>query len=773
MLDLENDFQKIVEKGHEKEYYLEWYNKIIEFSKKRELDKKKIDVYTEIHHVLPKCLGGTNDKNNLVLLTAKEHITAHILLHRAYENNSLLAHAANCMILLKNSKERTVEIEKLDINLLSELRELSGNLLKKSIVCFTKTVDEDSVETITVCKIYESISDTENDGFNKSSIQKAEKEEKLYGGYFWLKLETAEETMPQAIIEYKDKINFDNLIVDIYHEKRKQKPQKKEKIVCFKDDTIYRVYERLIDCSEDGFCIHNVSSVLNNKREEHLSYSWSYLSDFIESDTRKDLYEEFIKTNDKPELIFPNNKIICCDDKKNILRIYDKLSDITIEGFSKSQVCSLLTKKGSGSQYSGFYWYRYNDWKETEKLKNYEINLNNGNLPSLIGLSDRLISPNIIIKSDCAGNIVEMYRQLVNLKETKYSINSVRKVLNNEISSSSEINNREYKGFFWFRVTEFNKIFPGNIDNYLLYGNGKIIECLEKSEKTLNLILTVSSKLISVNELYKAKIVNSCGRSYPALYKNPKAVKVSTEIRNQLLAVDFSEYMNWLSDTKNYAITINFVLKSGITQRDCANFEKIMCDDLVKFIKNDLGISHFDDSEFLEVHLIKSIIPNAKNEYALIQLKESRHDIRFDHVDTPEKIFLAGPVFPINYDWKLEIVPHILTNNLTFYDPVSNLLDIDRRSIEKYKDCNVILYMFYPQIFEQMPDICSQIILDIDFILDYGNHSFLWVGILGEPETWGSNENQIKNIYDYISNAAKNCSRLKVKYINSPKDILS
>ena len=52
MLDLENNFQKIVEKGHEKEYYLEWYNKIIESSKKRELDKKKLDIYTEIHHVL-------------------------------------------------------------------------------------------------------------------------------------------------------------------------------------------------------------------------------------------------------------------------------------------------------------------------------------------------------------------------------------------------------------------------------------------------------------------------------------------------------------------------------------------------------------------------------------------------------------------------------------------------------------------------------------------------------------------------------------------------
>lgn len=45
------------------------------------LDRNKKDgTYYEIHHILPKSLGGSNDKDNLVFLTAKEHFVAHLLL---------------------------------------------------------------------------------------------------------------------------------------------------------------------------------------------------------------------------------------------------------------------------------------------------------------------------------------------------------------------------------------------------------------------------------------------------------------------------------------------------------------------------------------------------------------------------------------------------------------------------------------------------------------------------------------------------------------------
>ena len=41
-------------------------------------------VYYENHHILPKCLGGTNNQDNLVLLTPEEHFLAHQLLVKIY-----------------------------------------------------------------------------------------------------------------------------------------------------------------------------------------------------------------------------------------------------------------------------------------------------------------------------------------------------------------------------------------------------------------------------------------------------------------------------------------------------------------------------------------------------------------------------------------------------------------------------------------------------------------------------------------------------------------
>ena len=43
-----------------------------------------IDGYVEKHHILPRALGGTDDSSNLVVLTAREHFIAHVLLGKIY-----------------------------------------------------------------------------------------------------------------------------------------------------------------------------------------------------------------------------------------------------------------------------------------------------------------------------------------------------------------------------------------------------------------------------------------------------------------------------------------------------------------------------------------------------------------------------------------------------------------------------------------------------------------------------------------------------------------
>lgn len=51
------------------------------------------DEYHERHHIIPKCLGGTNDEYNLIDLFAKEHFEAHRLLALENSNNKGLQFA--------------------------------------------------------------------------------------------------------------------------------------------------------------------------------------------------------------------------------------------------------------------------------------------------------------------------------------------------------------------------------------------------------------------------------------------------------------------------------------------------------------------------------------------------------------------------------------------------------------------------------------------------------------------------------------------------------
>lgn len=49
------------------------------------------DEYFEYHHIIPKHKGGTNDESNLIKLTYRQHILAHLLLYRIYNRPEDLA----------------------------------------------------------------------------------------------------------------------------------------------------------------------------------------------------------------------------------------------------------------------------------------------------------------------------------------------------------------------------------------------------------------------------------------------------------------------------------------------------------------------------------------------------------------------------------------------------------------------------------------------------------------------------------------------------------
>lgn len=72
--------------------YKKHYNLLIEKSRNRQ-----VEGYTEKHHIVPKCLGGTDDAENIAVLTAEEHFLAHQLLVKMYPNSPPLVNAVLIM----------------------------------------------------------------------------------------------------------------------------------------------------------------------------------------------------------------------------------------------------------------------------------------------------------------------------------------------------------------------------------------------------------------------------------------------------------------------------------------------------------------------------------------------------------------------------------------------------------------------------------------------------------------------------------------------------
>jgi len=81
--------------------YQKHYDTLINRAKNRLLEG-----YSERHHIVPRCMGGTDEQDNLVTLTAEEHYVAHQLLVKMYPGNGKLVHAAQMMTVSSSGQIR-------------------------------------------------------------------------------------------------------------------------------------------------------------------------------------------------------------------------------------------------------------------------------------------------------------------------------------------------------------------------------------------------------------------------------------------------------------------------------------------------------------------------------------------------------------------------------------------------------------------------------------------------------------------------------------------
>lgn len=70
--------------------YKRVYDEIINNRIFDKLDKDSVNI--EKHHIVPKCIGGSDEESNIVSLTLREHFLCHLLLTKIYNDKSTVVY---------------------------------------------------------------------------------------------------------------------------------------------------------------------------------------------------------------------------------------------------------------------------------------------------------------------------------------------------------------------------------------------------------------------------------------------------------------------------------------------------------------------------------------------------------------------------------------------------------------------------------------------------------------------------------------------------------
>lgn len=116
--------------------YQRIYNEIIKGSKIR----NNVE-YPERHHIIPKCMGGSDRKHNIAILTPREHFLCHWLLYKIYPNDRRLKYAFTKM--LQPAYAKTHKISRIQNSIQYEIvRRCVAELARETNTGRAKTQEE-------------------------------------------------------------------------------------------------------------------------------------------------------------------------------------------------------------------------------------------------------------------------------------------------------------------------------------------------------------------------------------------------------------------------------------------------------------------------------------------------------------------------------------------------------------------------------------------------------------------------------------------------------
>jgi hypothetical protein len=164
--------------------YNKIYQNIIDNVKKQNRVRSKSFLF-ESHHIIPKSISGTNEKDNLVLLTPKEHYICHRLLveiYRGTENEHKMYYAMWCMINGLGNQKRHATTSKIYDRLRNEM----FNIIKVRVSDNRKKIEQFSLNGDYI-KTFDSVKEAAKQlNIGSSGIECCGREEtKSSGGFNW------------------------------------------------------------------------------------------------------------------------------------------------------------------------------------------------------------------------------------------------------------------------------------------------------------------------------------------------------------------------------------------------------------------------------------------------------------------------------------------------------------------------------------------------------------------------------------------------------------
>lgn len=228
--------------------YVKIYDRLVEKAKLRTLTG-----YVEKHHIIPKCLKGSDDPENIVSLTAKEHFLAHLLLCEIYPENNKLFFAAYAMC----QQDKTGSRYRPSSRTYERLKKEFSNRKKRRITFNCSTYGKPNERILSHIRPLENYCNRE---------------------CYILASKVGKAISKGNIHIYKDNerkfIKIEELAKYPGWSQGRQQLTKKVVRICSTTGTVLEIYNRVTDVKKEGFNPTGVSRCINGHTKTHKGYVW-------------------------------------------------------------------------------------------------------------------------------------------------------------------------------------------------------------------------------------------------------------------------------------------------------------------------------------------------------------------------------------------------------------------------------------------------------------------------------------------------------------------